>query len=171
MTKPEANAMAKFTAGLFRDATPEQIGYLAEQYEHFPKLIAEATVKTHRMNHEFLSIPNLLIGMKSAMERAAAKHTESRTERTIDWLRRTLPATTAGKPDDACLLEHFANAWNDVYAMSHVDDKAKDQVRQAIHGHAFAAFCQIGMDSQTAMQWADEAVPTMQAMKPQEVAA
>jgi hypothetical protein len=60
MSPDDALRLASWIDGLFADATPQQISFLADQFAPFDAAVVEAEVNRFRRQFETLNIPNLL---------------------------------------------------------------------------------------------------------------
>jgi len=158
MTKTESTNLAKTATQFWPSINPTLSALLRDMLIPYEFKRALAVVKTHRMNHEFLDLPQLRLGLEADRELAWARRQKRDSERIVDWIRRTLPASYPADQDDRNVIRgHFQACWEAVETGG-ADQVGIDDVRGMIRGHARTAFGELGWPMKDAAEWADECV-------------
>jgi hypothetical protein len=81
MSPDDALRLASWIDGLFADATPQQVSFLADQFAPFDAAVVEAEVNRCRRQFETLNISNLLRRIADEQQKRTPSRNASRQER------------------------------------------------------------------------------------------
>jgi hypothetical protein len=81
MSPDDALRLASWIDGLFADATPQQVSFLADQFAPFDAAVVEAEVNRYRRQFETLNISNLLRRIADEQQKRTPARNASRQER------------------------------------------------------------------------------------------
>jgi hypothetical protein len=81
MSPDDALRLASWIDGLFADATPQQVSFLADQFAPFDAAVVEAEVNRYRRQFETLNISNLLRRIADEQQKRSPSRNASRLER------------------------------------------------------------------------------------------
>jgi hypothetical protein len=157
MNKTESASLSKTANQLWPSINPTLGALLRDMLTPYDFKRALAVVKTHRMNHEFIDLPQLRLGLEADRESADARKKRRDSERIVDWIRRTLPVTHANQDDGNVIRAHFQGCWGAVESGG-AERGAIDEVRGMIRGHARTAFVELGWPAKDADERSDECV-------------
>jgi hypothetical protein len=147
VTRQQAKDCGKLAKGLWPAATIEQIGAFTDTLEPFKFDRALAVIKTNAASegHEFFSLPKLVEALRADRAKHANLSRERNNERIVDWCRPENygPDELANMNDEQVLLYHFGTCRTAV-EHSGQDPRSIAEVLQIMHGHARAAFMQLG---------------------------
>jgi len=150
MTTDQAKQFAKDARGLFPTMTADQAKVIAERVIQYDYPTSLAALKTHAVTHEYVNLPQLWEGLRTAQLRRVGVIEQRRREKTADALRR-LARTEWGDPgyqdkdDVSVILMHYNGCWRGLRDSSipHLGIQSmREEIRRIVRG----ALIEVGMD-------------------------
>ena len=157
MKYQQSQALSKMSSGpdgLWPSLSKEQTTLLAELLLPYDHDRARASLRNHRLNHEFLDFQQLRLALDSDQQKFDVLHHRLRDQTIIEWLRSTLPATyPAGVSDIECLRRYFEGCIDSLIAVDSAHGRS--EVLHMLAANARLACTQIGWDAHDAAAFAD----------------